>query len=75
MRTIVYKLNGVVDADGTIDLATGANVITIEVTNGDAEATYTVTVTRAAVVAAGATLSALTLSDVTLVARVRERYP
>ena len=46
MRTIVYKLNGVVDADGTIDLATGANNITIEVTNGDAEATYTVTVTR-----------------------------
>ena len=57
--TIVYKLNGVVDTDGTIDLATGANNITIEVTNGDAEATYRVTVTRSAVVAVGATLSAL----------------
>jgi hypothetical protein len=64
--TIVYKLNDVVDEDGTIDLATGANVIKIEVTNGDASATYTVTVTRAAVVAVGATLSALSLSGITL---------
>ena len=43
------KLGGVVDDDGTIPLAAGANVITIEVTAEDAVTTqtYTVTVTRA----------------------------
>ena len=38
----------------------------IEVTSGDETATYTVRVTRAAVVAVGATLSALSLSGITL---------
>ena len=48
--TYVVKLGGVVDADGTIPLAAGDNVITIEVTAEDATTTktYTVTVTRAA---------------------------
>ena len=45
----VMKLAGVVDNDGTIDLAVGANVITVEVTAEDTTTTqtYTVTVTRA----------------------------
>ena len=44
----VIKLDGVEDADGVIDLAVGANVITVEVTAEDGETTrtYTVTVTR-----------------------------
>ena len=47
--TYVVKLAGVVDHDGTIDLATGDNVITVEVTAEDTTTTktYTVTVTRA----------------------------
>ena len=47
--TYVVKLGGVVDDDGTIPLAAGANVITIDVTAEDAVTTqtYTVTVTRA----------------------------
>ena len=47
--TYVVKLGGVVDNDGTIDLATGDNVITVEVTAEDTTTTqtYTVTVTRA----------------------------
>ena len=46
----VVKLGGVEDADGTMDLAVGANVITVEVTaeDGTTTETYTVTVTRAA---------------------------
>ena len=48
--TAVIKLNGTVDADGTVDLELGSNVITVEVTaeDGTAKETYTVTVTRAA---------------------------
>ena len=47
--TYVVKLGGVVDDDGTIALAVGANVITIDVTaeDGSTTQTYTVTVTRA----------------------------
>ena len=48
--TAVIKLNGTVDADGTVDLELGSNnVITVEVTaeNGTKK-TYTVTVTRVA---------------------------
>ena len=47
--TYVVKLDGVVDADGTIPLAAGDNVITIDVTAEDATTTktYTVTITRA----------------------------
>ena len=43
------KLGGVVDDDGTIPLAAGDNVITIDVTaeDGSSTQTYTVTVTRA----------------------------
>ena len=45
----VIKLDGVADADGTVALAVGANVITVEVTAGDGQTTniYTVTVNRA----------------------------
>ena len=48
--TYVIKLDGAEDADGTVDLAVGRNVITVEVTAEDGETTqtYTVTVTRAA---------------------------
>ena len=42
---VVIKLGGTVDDDGTVDLAVGANVITVEVATGS---TYTVTVTKAA---------------------------
>ena len=47
--TYEIKLDGVADADGTVPLAVGANVITVEVTAEDENAseTYTVTVTRA----------------------------
>ena len=47
--TAVIKLNGTVDADGTVDLELGSNVITVEVTaeDGTTKRTYTVTVTRA----------------------------
>ena len=47
--TTVVKLNGTVDADGTVDLAVGTNTITVEVTaeDGTTMQTYTVTVTRA----------------------------
>ena len=63
----VIKLGGVTDADRTVSLAVGSNVITVEVTaeDGDTTRTYTVTVTRAASVTASstdATLSGLTLS-------------
>ena len=48
--TYVVKLGGVADADGTVPLSVGENVITIDVTaeDGNATRTYTVTVTRAA---------------------------
>ena len=61
----VIKLGGVIDADGTVSLSVGSNVITIEVTAEDGQTTekYTVTVTRAAP-STDATLSALTMSSV-----------
>ena len=64
--TYVVKLGGVTDADGVIALSVGNNVITIEVTAEDGEATrtHTVAVTRAAAASTDATLSGLTLSDV-----------
>ena len=45
----LVRLGGVQDADSVIDLAVGANVITVEVTaeDGVTTRTYTVTVTRA----------------------------
>ena len=61
------RLNGVVDQDGVVPLAVGAgNVITVIVTaqDGGTTQTYTVTVTRAG--SSGASLSALSLSGVTL---------
>ena len=64
--TYVIKLGGVTDSDGTISLAVGSNVITVEVTAEDDSATqtYTVNVTRAEPPSADAALSALTLSGV-----------
>ena len=61
--TYVVKLDGAEDADGTVDLAVGANVITVEVTAADEQTTktYTVTVTRAAPSSTDATLSSLSL--------------
>ena len=47
---VVIKLGGTVDDDGTVDLAVGANVITVEVATGS---TYMVTVTRAAAATTG----------------------
>ena len=63
----VIKLGGVLDADGTLPLAQGDNVITVEVTaeDGVSDQTYAVTVTREAP-ASDATLSALALSRITL---------
>ena len=61
------KLNGVVDQDGVVPLAVGAgNVVAVVVTaqDGESSQTYTVTVTRAG--SADASLSALSLSGVTL---------
>ena len=48
--TYAVKLSGVTDADGTVSLAVGTNVITVEVTAEDlvTTKTYTITVTRAA---------------------------
>ena len=65
--SVEVKVNGVVDQDGIVPLAVGAdNVITVVVTAQDGESTqtYTVTVTRAG--SADATLSGLSLSGVTL---------
>ena len=64
----VIKLGGVEDADGTVSLAVGDNVITIEVTaeDGQTTRTYTVTVTRAAPSSSDATLKALSLSGISL---------
>ena len=67
----VVRLGGVTDADGTISLAAGDNVITVEVTaeDGQTTKTYTITVTRfvtseSNLASTDATLSGLTLSDV-----------
>ena len=62
----VIKIDGVEDADGVVSLSVGSNVITIEVTAEDGEATktYTVAVTRAAALSSDATLSDLALSGV-----------
>ena len=65
--TYAVKLGGVTDADGTVSLAVGRNVITAEVTAEDGETTrtYTVTVTRVSSDAStDATLRRLVLSDV-----------
>ena len=69
--TYEIKLGGVTDDDGTIPLAVGSNVITIEVTaeDGNAAKTYKVTITRAEPdsepeVSTDATLSGLTLSGI-----------
>ena len=65
--TYAIKLGGVTDADGVVPLAVGGNVITIEVTaeDGNASKTYTVTVTRAAPPpSTDATLNGLALSGV-----------
>ena len=66
----VIKLGGVTDSDGTVSLAVGSNVITVEVTaeDGETSRTYTVTVTREQAPtpekSSDATLSALALSGV-----------
>ena len=62
----VIKIGGTEDKDGTVSLAVGSNVITVEVTAEDKSTTqtYTVTVTRADPPSTDATLSGLTLSDV-----------
>ena len=62
----VIKLGGVTNADGTVSLAVGSNVITIEVPAEDGETTrtYTATVIRATPPSTDATLSALTLSGI-----------
>ena len=65
--TYAVNLGGVADADGTVSLAVGSNVITVEVTAEDGETTrtYTVTVTRVSSDAStDATLRGLVLSDV-----------
>ena len=50
----VVKLGGMTDADGTVSLTVGSNVITVEVTaeDGSTKRTYSVTITRAAPVSA-----------------------
>ena len=62
----MIKLGGATDADGVIALGVGSNVITVEVTaqDGQATQTYTVTVTRPAGLSSDATLSSLTLSGI-----------
>ena len=63
----VVRLGGVADADGEVDLAVGANEVTVVVTaeDGQTTQTYTVTVTRAEPPpSTDATLSALGLSGV-----------
>ena len=64
--TMVIKLNGMEDDDGTVDLPVGDNTITVEVTaeDGTTMKTYTVTVARA--VSSDASLSSLSLSGLTL---------
>ncbi len=62
------KLGEETDEDGTVELAVGSNVVSVEVTAEDGETTrtYTVTVNRAdpPVLSTDATLSSLELSDV-----------
>ena len=62
----MIKLGGVTDADGTVSLSVGSNVITVEVTAEDTTTTqtYTITVTRSAPPSTDATLSLLTLSGI-----------
>ena len=66
----VVRLGGVTDADGVISLSEGSNLITVEVTaeDGQATRTYTVTVTRldseADPMSSDSTLSGLTLSGI-----------
>ena len=62
----VIKIGGVTDADGTISLTVGVNIITIKVTAEDTTTTrtYTIAVTRAEPPSTDATLSALTLSGI-----------
>ena len=66
----VVRLRGVTDADGVISLSEGSNLITVEVTaeDGQATRTYTFTVTRldseADPMSSDATLSGLTLSGI-----------
>ena len=64
--TYAIKLGGVTDADGTVSLSVGSNVITVDVTaeDGNASKTYTVTVTRAAPPSTDAALGGLSLSGV-----------
>ena len=67
--SFVIQLGGVTDVDGVIDLAVGANVITVVVTAEDTSTmiTYKVTVTRAQKpISTDATLDMLVLSGVTL---------
>ena len=62
------KLDGVTDADGTVSLTVGENVITIEITAEDGKTTgkYTVTVTRAEPPSTDATLKSLMLSGINI---------
>ena len=62
----VIKVGGVTDADGTVSLSVGSNIITIDVTaeDGQTTRTYTVTVTRAEPPSTDATLSGLLLSAI-----------
>ena len=64
--TYEIRQDGVADADGTVALAVGSNVITVEVTAQDRSTTrtYTVTVTRAAPLSSDATLTDLSLSGI-----------
>ena len=64
--TYVVQLNGVDDADGTVELAVGDNTVSVVVTaeDGQAARTYAVTVTRAAPPSTDARLDSLALSDV-----------
>ena len=64
--TYVIKLGGVIDADGSVTLSVGRNVITVEVTAEDDSTTKTcmVNVTRAPPPSTDATLKGLTLSRV-----------
>ena len=66
--TYVIKLDGVEDDDGVIPLATGDNIITVEVTSYDGQRTntYTITVTRAATASTDATLDGLAMSGIDL---------
>ena len=66
--TCVVQLDGVADADGTVDLSVGENAVSVVVTAEDGETamTYTVTLTRAAALSTDATLKGLALSGVDL---------